>query len=48
MKVSSGSSGIAMRRAVLLNLAALASGRNRVIEPLSWRYALRPSKNSCE
>jgi hypothetical protein len=28
---------MAIRRAVLLNLAALASGRNMVIEPLSWR-----------
>jgi len=37
MKVSGGSSGMAIRRAVLLNLAALASGRNMVIEPLSWR-----------
>ena len=48
MKVSSGSSGIAIRRAVLLNLAALASGRNVVIEPLSCRYAFKPSKNSWE
>ncbi len=48
MKVSSGSSGIAIRRAVRLNLAALASGLNKVIEPLSWRYAFRPSKNSWE
>ena len=48
MKVSPGSSGMAIRRAVLLNLAALASGRNMVIEALSWRYAFRPSKNSCE
>ena len=35
MNVSSGSSGIAIRRAVMLNLAAFASGLNNVIEPLS-------------
>jgi hypothetical protein len=36
-KVSSGSSGIAIRRAEALNLAALASGRNIAIDPLSCR-----------
>ena len=46
-KVSSGSSGMAIRRADRLNRAALASGRNMVIDPLAWRYAFRPSKNSC-
>ena len=37
MKVPSGSSGIAIRRALELNLAALASGLNMAIEPLSCR-----------
>ena len=37
IKVSCGSSGIAIRRAEALNRAALASGRNIAIDPLSWR-----------
>ena len=37
MKVSAGSSGMAIRAADRLNLAALASGLNMVMEPLSWR-----------
>ena len=45
-KVSSGNSGMAIRRADRLNRAALASGRNKVMDPLSWRYAFSPSKNS--
>jgi hypothetical protein len=45
--VSSGSSGMDIRRALRLNLAALARGRNMTIAPSPCRYALSPSKNSC-
>ena len=44
---SSGSSGIAIRRAERWKRAAFASGRNVAIVPSGWRYALSPSKISC-
>ena len=47
MKVSTGSSGMARRRAERWKRAALASGRKVATEPSGWRYALRPSKISC-
>lgn len=37
MKSSTGSSGIAMRRAEAWKRAALASGRNVATEPSGWR-----------
>ena len=44
---SSGSSGIAIRRAEDRIRAALASARNDTIDPSAQRYALSPSKISC-
>ena len=44
---SSGSSGIAMRRAERWNRRAFASGRKSASAPSSSRYALSPSKISC-
>ena len=47
MNVSTGSSGIASRRAEDWKRRALASGRKVATEPSGWRYALRPSKIVC-
>ena len=46
-KASSGSSGMAIRRADKLNLAAFAQGRKVAIRPPACRYAFVPSKISC-
>ena len=46
MNVSSGSSGIAIRRADRLNLTAFASGLNNVIAAVVLNGRFRPSKNS--
>ena len=47
MKVSTGSSGMASRRAERWKRWALASGRKVATEPSGWRYAFSPSKIAC-
>ena len=45
--VSTGSSGMASRRAEALNRAAFCSGRNSATDPSDRWYAFMPSKISC-
>jgi hypothetical protein len=48
MNASSGTCGSASRSALAVKRAALRSGRNAQTDPSACRYALRPSKISCE